>query len=627
MMGLCWLPEPAEWRERLHGYAEGGSDAWEGAVALAKLRLDFVRTNALDSVVRRRLGVTSQRTGDAIRLALLGSSTMAHLHAAIRVAGLRQGLLVEIYENAYGQYWQELNDPASALHAFCPDTVVFAFDGPHLAAGVDAALPAADAEAVFAMAANRLRDCWRLAHRAFACRVIQQTPLPVYPHLLGSNEHRLPGSRAHVLVRLGEHLRAMADDAGVDLLAVDRQAARDGLAGWHNPALWHHAKQEISPVAAPLYGDLLIRILVAQRGRSAKCLVVDLDNTLWGGVIGEDGIDGLVLGQGSALGEAFVAFQTYLRALSRRGVILAVCSKNYMARALEPFEGHPDMVLRREDIASFVANWDDKPVNLRAIAAQLNIGLDSLVFVDDSPFERALIRHALPMVAVPEMPDDPARFAQMLADAGYFEAVAVTAEDRNRSDAYRANREREALRQSSAGTEDYLRSLGMELVWQRLDRVGLHRTVQLINKTNQFNLTARRYTEDQILAVIDDECACGLQFRLVDHFGDNGIIAVVIGRLAEAQTLFIDSWLMSCRVLGREVERAMLDVVVEAARRLGAQRIAGEYIRSERNGLVQNHYAKLGFTIVAAGDDGGNRSVLDLAGFLPFAGPIALREA
>src|SRR5580704_4251893 len=231
MMGLCWLPEPAEWRERLHGYAEGGSDAWEGAVALAKLRLDFVRTNALDSIVRQRLGVASQRTGDTIRLALLGSSTMAHLHAAIRVAGLRQGLLVEIYENAYGQYWQELNDPASALHVFCPDTVVFAFDGPHLAAGVDAALPAADAEAVFAMAANRLRDCWRLAHRAFACRVIQQTPLPVYPHLLGSNEHRLPGSRAHVLVRLGEHLRAMADDAGVDLLAVDRQAARDGLAG------------------------------------------------------------------------------------------------------------------------------------------------------------------------------------------------------------------------------------------------------------------------------------------------------------------------------------------------------------------------------------------------------------
>ncbi len=213
----------------------------------------------------------------------------------------------------------------------------------------------------------------------------------------------------------------MAEAEGVDILALDDRAARDGIGKWHDPALWHRSKQEVSPAAGPLYGDLVGRWLAAKQGRSFKCLVMDLDNTLWGGVIGDDGLEGIALGQGSPLGEAYTAFQEYARELSRRGVILAVCSKNDEANALEPFEKHPDMVLKRGDIASFVANWQNKADNLRAIAQELNIGLDALCFIDDNPFERNLVRQELPMVAVPEVSDDPTGYPVALADGGYFE--------------------------------------------------------------------------------------------------------------------------------------------------------------------------------------------------------------
>src|SRR5207248_3290056 len=203
----------------------------------------------------------------------------------------------------------------------------------------------------------------------------------------------------------------------------------------------------------------------------------------------------------------------------------------------EPFDSHPEMVLKRGDIASFLANWDDKPANIQAIAEELNIGLDALVFVDDNPFERALVRRELPMVMVPEVGDDPATYPQTLADAGYFEAAAVTEEDRARGGQYQENRQRERLKASVTDLDSYLRSLEMELIWRHFDEVGLQRTVQLINKTNQFNLTTRRYTEEEVRAVMHDPRAFGLQLRLVDRFGDNGIIAIVIGKMSGTEDL------------------------------------------------------------------------------------------
>jgi FkbH-like protein len=629
MTALYWLPEMDNWRARLRALSDNPDGVWEEVVALANSRLDFILTKALDEKVSQIFGKTPPRNiaTQPVRLALLGSSIMAHLHAAIRVAGLRRGMWISIYENDYGQYWQELTDPASALHEFRPNVVLFALDPHHLAAGVGASLDQADANSRLDQVRERVRECWRLAREAFHCPVIHQLPLPVHPTVLGNNEHRLAGSRQAFITRFNAGLREQADGDGVDLLALDTRAAIDGLKSWHDPALWHRAKQEVLPTAAPMYGELVARLLAAKQGRSAKCLVLDLDNTVWGGVVGDDGLAGLVIGQGSALGEAFIAFQEYALELSRRGVILAVCSKNDEANAVEPFEKHPEMVLKRNHIASFVANWSDKPSNIRAIAEELNIGLDSLVFVDDSPFERALVRRELPMVAVPEVDGDPATFAQTLADAGYFEGVAVTEEDRARTVQYQGNQQRERLKASATDLDAYLRSLEMKLVWRRFDDLGLQRTVQLINKTNQFNLTTRRYTEEDIRAIMSDSRTFGLQLRLVDQFGDNGIIAIVIGKMHGDEDLLIDTWLMSCRVLGRQVEPTTLNLIVETAKRQGARRLVGEYIPTKKNDMVKDHYIKLGFTVVEVREDGGSRAVLNLPAFVPASTFITVTEA
>jgi FkbH-like protein len=631
MTQLHWLPEDPAWRARLKALrteAPAPQQAWAEAVALANLRMDFVRTNALDQTVRAIFGDTPPAgTGTKpVRLAMLGSCTMAHLHSAIRVAGLRRGIWIDIYENDYGQYMQELVDTTSGLHAFKPTMVLLALDAHHLAAGLSAQFEQADGDAAVEEQTNRIAECWRLAREAFKCPIIHQTPLPVHPDLLGLNEHRLPGSAAQVIARINAQLRPMADKAGVDLLTVDTRAARDGIAAWHDIGLWHRAKQEIAPTAAPFYGDMVGRLVAALQGRSFKCLVLDLDNTLWGGVIGDDGMDGIVLGQGSPLGEGYTAFQEYARDLSRRGIILAVCSKNDEANAVEPFEKHPEMTLKRNDIASFFANWQDKASNIKAIAAELNIGIDSLVFVDDNPVERALVRQELPMVAVPEVTDDPISFLRAVSDAGYFESVAITDEDRVRSAQYQGNRAREALKASTTDMGAYLRGLEMEMIWRRFDRIGLQRTVQLINKTNQFNLTTRRYTEEDVVEIMQSNKAFGLQLRLVDRFGDNGIIAICIGKLQEDDDLLIDTWLMSCRVLGRQVEPTTLNLIAAQAQKLGAKRLLGDYIPTKKNGMVRDHYVKLGFEMAEMREDGSSRAVLDLASFVPAETFITVTE-
>ena len=604
-----------------------GDPPWPNAVALANHQLDFIRTNQLDNAVWQALDsrVPADLAAKPVRLAILSSSTTAHLHTSIRVAGLRRNLHVTVYEVDYGQYWQELTNPESELHQFKPTIILFALDPYHLAAGLTAGMSPVDASTEFDESHSRIRECWRIAQEAFCCPIIQQTPLPVHPFLLGSNEHRLPGSKAAFIARLNAALRPMSDAAGVDLLSLDNYALRDGIAAWHDPVLWYRAKQEISPSIAPLYGDLVMRIVAAKLGRSYKALVLDLDNTLWGGVIGDDGLEGIVLGQGSALGEAFIAFQSYARELSRRGVILAVCSKNDTANATEPFDKHPEMLLKQADIASFVANWSDKAANIRAIATHLNIGLDSLVFVDDNPFERALVRQELPMVAVPEVGDDPASYAQTIADAGYFEGVAITQEDRERTGQYKGNQLRDALKASATDLPSYLRSLDMELIWRRFDKIGLSRTTQLINKTNQFNLTTRRYSEDDVVSVMQDNRSFGLQLRLLDRFGDNGIIAIVIGKMQADDDLVIDTWLMSCRVLGRQVEPTTLNLIANQAQRLGARRLIGEYLPTKKNGMVRDHYARLGFEVVEE-SEAGSRAVLDLTSYVPAETFITVHE-
>ena len=616
---LAWLPEAAEFTQRIKALEAAATVAWADLIALANLRLDFLKTERLDRLIQRHYGAEPPPglPTRPVRLAILGSSTTVHLPAPIRVACARRNIWLAAFEGEYGQYRHELADAGSELHRFRPDVVLLAFDARHVAAGLDAAADAGTADGALEEALARMEQCWQLA-RELGASVIQQAVLPTLPGLMGNNEQRLPGSPLRLVARLNAALRPRADAAGVHLLALDDAAARDGILEWHDPVLWHRAKQEVTPVAAPVYGDLVGRLVAALQGRSSKCLVLDLDNTLWGGVIGDDGVEGISIGQGSALGEAFLSVQEHARALAKRGVILAVCSKNDEANALAAFETHPEMVLRRGDISAFVANWDDKATNLRRIARELNIGIDSLVFLDDNPFERNLIRSELPEVAVPEVPDDdPALMAQVLADAGYFEALSITDEDRERTRQYQANAKRSALEGSTTDLPSYLRSLEMRLVWRRFDRVGLGRIVQLINKTNQFNLTTRRYTEEQVVAVMADPHAFGLQLRLTDRFGDNGIIGIVIGRVDAKSRCHVDTWLMSCRVLGRGVEAATLALIVEQARALGATTMLGEYVPSAKNGMVAEHYARLGFGGHETLPHGGTVARLALDDFEP----------
>ena len=610
---LFWLPQNHRWAEQLAALSpDSGWDAW---VDLAKARLSALQTMQLDR--RREKAMVSpppKLATKPVRLAVLAASTIGHLLPAIRVGGLRHGLWIETYTPDYGQYAQELMHAESGLHRFRPDTVLFALDAHHLMQGIEIGYSASDLTSILTKLLDRLSSQWEMARREFAAHVIQNVPLPVFAPLLGNNEHRLPGSRLAALRQFSALLRARADAAGVDLVSLDDRVAIDGLAAWHDPALWHRAKQEIHLQAAPLYGDLVARLLAAAQGRSSKCLVLDLDNTLWGGVIGDDGLAGIKIGQGSAAGEAHLDFQHYARNLSRRGVILAVCSKNDEANALEPFTSHPEMALKQGDIACFVANWTDKAANLREIAHRLNIGIDSLVFADDNPAERAIVRRELPMVEVPELPDDPTGYGACIAAAGYFEALRVTDEDRQRASQYQQNLARETLMTSATDMEGYLGSLEMEAVWTRFDAIGMARIVQLINKTNQFNLTTCRVNEETVQALIDDPAALTLQIRLLDKFGDNGIIAIVSGTQDPGTTTIrLDTWLMSCRVLGRGMEEETLNLVVDEARRLGAARLVGEYRPSAKNGMVRDHYQRLGFSKVSETDDGRTAWELDLA--------------
>ncbi len=553
-----------------------------------------------------------------VRLSILASSTVDHLLPGLRVGALRHGIWMQTQLGNYGQYAQELQDPGAPIHRFAPTCVLFAFDARHMLRGIDAAATAEAADAWLDDAIAELSAHWASARTQFGCKVVQQAVLPIFPALFGNNEHRLPGSPASLATRLNHRLRQAADAGGVELLAIDALASLHGLDAWYDAALWHRGKQEVHPGATPAYGDLLARLLAAYQGRARKCLVLDLDNTLWGGVVGDDGVAGLLLGQGSSLGEAFIEFQSYARALSRRGIILAVCSKNDEANALEPFDTHPEMVLRRSDIACFVANWQDKASNLREIARRLNIGVDSLVFADDNPFERNIVRRELPMVAVPELPDDPALFGRIIAEAGYFEAVALTEEDRERTRQYQATLQRAAVLQSTTDLPSYLRSLEMRMHWSRFDAIGLPRIVQLVNKTNQFNLTTRRTTSEEVERIIADPGSLSLQIRLIDRFGDNGIISIIAASFAGAGgigaelaahaaspgDLVLHTWLMSCRVLGRGVEQATLNLVLAEATALGADRLIGVYRPTAKNDMTRELYAGLGFARLADGADG-----------------------
>ncbi|EXF46991.1 methoxymalonyl-ACP biosynthesis protein [Pseudomonas sp. BAY1663] len=599
MEQLSWLPPHPDLSAAI-GQAKHLDDPLvrlAEAIRLAGYRRDFTLTARLD---RLAAAVLAEHAAAArlmpLRVALLASHTVDHLLPAIRVAGLLRRLALALHVTPYGMYRQALLADDPALNAFVPQFVVLALDARDTPLQVPLDASPAEVDTAVQARVDELRLLWRRARERYAAQVVQQTLVPVDPPLFGSYEALVPASPLALIERLNAAIRNAAREDGVLLLDLAWQAGGYGN-GLADPVRWHQAKQLVSPTLAPLYGDHLARVLAAALGLSRKCLVLDLDNTLWGGVAGDDGVDGIQLGQGSASGEAFLAFQRYAAQLARRGVILAVCSKNDLDVAEAAF-AHREMAITRRDVAAFIANWDDKAGNLRRIATLLDIGLDSLVFVDDNPAERDIVRRELPAVAVPELPEDVADYPARLAAAGYFEAASFTTDDTGRGRSYAANAERKVALGQATDMDGYLRGLDMILRVTRIGPAELARSTQLINKTNQFNLTTRRYTEAEVERITGDPRAIALALRLEDKFGDNGLISVVLARPdagIEANELLIDSWLMSCRVLGRQVEAAVLEALADAAAAAGWHALVGEYRPTERNGMVAEHYPRLGF--------------------------------
>jgi FkbH-like protein len=615
---MSWLPTPRDFRGQLRAALDNAKPAASLAdlASLARHRLGVLETFQLDRALDR-LGLREAPGFPSIRFALLASSTVDHLASAIRVAGLRRRLLIDVYSGAYAQYRQELLDPTSSLHRFAPQAILFALTAREAIASVPLTADAAQVDDVIARVIGELRSFWRKAREFGNGAIIQQTFLDVADPVFGSYDRLVPGAPSRIIARLNDRVCEAAAQDGVLLLDIARASERDGLNAWFDVGQWLHAKIEIAPQAAALYGDMAVRILAAQRGLSKKCLVLDLDNTLWGGVIGDDGLDGIVLGEGSAVGEAHLALQRYAKQLKERGVILAVCSKNDPKIAEAAFHDHPEMLLRRADIAAFMANWQDKTENLKAIAARLNIGVDSLVFVDDNPVERARIRESLPMVAVPELPADVAQYVRCLAEAGYFEAVAFTSEDRDRAQQYAENAQREMLLESAQSLDEFLRGLKMSVVFGPFMSVDHARIVQLINKTNQFNTTTRRYTSEEITNLSNQPGALTLQFRLLDRIGENGLVSTMILRRAPGQNdvLEIENWVMSCRVFGRQLEVEAMNIAVEAARFRGERGLVADYFPTSKNGVISELYPSLGFVAVdgPSPGNGTTRWYLDLA--------------
>jgi len=625
---LSWLPPcPADFNRRCRAALESSERFGWRIKSLAK--------HALNDNQLIRLGKTIA-AGRAkgydlaplrpFRLGLASNGTTEFISDGIIASAARHSLALSCIAAGYDQVLQDSLSPDSPLNRAGTDAVLIALDWrclPFRPAPGDANAAKSTINACLDYL-DTIRDAIRRNSSA-VCIVQNLAPPP--EETFGSLDRGLEGSLRFLIdgvnAGLVERLRGSTDM----LFDVARLAETVGLAHWHSPSEWNLAKLPFSQAFLPVYSDYVCRVLAAMRGLSRRCLVVDLDNTLWGGVIADDGLSGISVGQGDPTGEAYLTFQHYLSSLGERGIILAVSSKNEDESARLPFREHPDMILRESNFAVFQANWNDKATNIQAIADTLALGLDALVFVDDNPFERELVRETLPDVAVPEMPEDPALYARVLSAAGYFEANSFSEEDLKRAAYYAGNARRATLERQVGDLAGYLASLEMEIDFQPFNHTSRARITQLINKSNQFNLTTRRYTEADVARFEADQRILTLQVRLRDKLGDNGMISVIICRCAEPDALEIDTWLMSCRVLGRRVEEAVLCELVNHAKRRGAARLRGFYIPTDRNKLVEQHYAKLGFAHVGVRDDGATVWELEVATANLEAPPMVVRSS
>jgi len=527
-----------------------------------------------------------------VNIAILSNATIDLICPILMASALRHGIVLTVHAGGFDQIRQDISDSNSFIYGDKVNAILLALDyralqyKPTLGATSDS----------IEMLSYCFKDLEQLVNK-----ISQHTNAHIWLQnfanlpfsIFGSYESYLPGTQQWLVNNLNPKLGELISDQ-VKLLDISALANSVGLENWHDATAWHLAKIPFSYTIAPLYADYILRAIGASLGKSKRCLVLDLDNTLWGGIIGDDGLNGILLGNGDPTGEAYLDLQKLLLQLRERGIVLCVSSKNEDSNARLPFQEHPDMVLKEGHIAIFRANWSDKASNIRLIAKSLSLGLDSIVFLDDNPAERLLVRTEIPELAVPELPDNPALYPATLISAGYFEAVNFSTEDSNRASLYQKNMELNTILENSSDIDAYLKSLQMKISLKPFDEIGRKRIAQLISKSNQFNLTSKRYSEIEIKQFEADKNYFTLQVRLNDILGDNGMIEIVICKI-EGDTWHIDSWLMSCRVLKRRVEEITLKYIVNESSKSGAKQLLGYYIPTNRNKLVENHYESLGF--------------------------------
>ena len=538
------------------------------------------------------------------RIAILGGSTTTEVKSMLELFLLSHGIEPTFYESGYNRYFEDVQFENPELRSFKPN-IVFIHTTWHNISEFPELLEAEpEVEQRVRREMARFESLWGKIHAELGALIIQNNfDLPRLRPLGNLEASESFGRVNFVLALNAEFARYARSHSHFLINDILYLSAQMGQAAWFRQTYWYNFRMALSPAACAALGHNVAAIVKSAYGKSKKCLVVDLDNTLWGGVIGDDGLQDLILGKDHPVGEAFLDFQRYVKGLQRRGVILAVCSKNDVDNAKEGFS-HPDSVLKLEDFSAFKANWNPKPENIREIAAELNIGLDSIVFVDDNPAERAFVAEQLPEVAVPNLGTHVSSFAELLEHERYFEADRIVRDDLSRSAYYSSNAQRSGFQSGFSSYGEFLSSLEMSAEIGPFRSVYLERITQLINKTNQFNLTARRYTRGEIEAIAQNPAYITLYGRLTDKFGDNGLVAVLMGHLID-ETLEVDLWLMSCRVLKREMEFAMFDALVEQCRARGIRKIVGIYIPSNKNSMVAGHYASLGFSAMGGTSEGG----------------------
>lgn len=590
------LPPPDLAATIAEHYLEIGdsAEAFRWATTVPSLEEDYASWHRARRVAEEALaGGHERETRRALRLAVLGSYTTNQLVSMIELVAWSRGIELEVYESGFNQYQQEILDSESGMYAFGPEIVLLAVEEKAVQLPQWSDSPA-DA---IAEETGRWQTLWTAIEERSGASVVQTNFVPPVDDAFGHIGGRLPGSRSMMLRELNIALGVAAGHS-VGIVDCQRLAATAGAARWFDERYWFLAKQGVSLESLPLLGKHVVAVISGLVGLARKCLVLDLDGTLWGGVIGDDGMEGIALGYGPA-GEAFVAFQEYVLALKERGVILAICSKNDRERALEPFEGHTDMRLKASDFAIIVANWDPKPRNIEHIARMLDIGTDAIVFVDDQPAERAAVRRALPEVDVIRLPTDPSGYVPALGSYPFFEVGTLTDEDRARTDQYRSRAQAKEAESAAESMEDFVASLDMKARVAELDSLHIPRVSQLVGKTNQFNLTTRRHSRSALESMAADPDYDVFYLKLRDRFTDHGLVGVCITRQEDADTLVIDTLLMSCRVISRTAEATILDHVVLLARERGCQRVVGTFIPSGRNEIAREAYVRFGFSLIS----------------------------